>query len=188
MNDAGRARRAQKLPHVGVTSKTLLVLFVGLFCGLGPAQEPPVNSPLLDHLTGKWVLQGTLAHKQTTHDITAEWVVDHHYVRLHEVSREKKADGKPQYEAIIFIGWNEKPKTYACVWLDVFGGLASESIGVASQKENTLIFVFKDENGSATFKNDFIYDPNRDSWEWIMDNVIDGERKAFGRVKLIRAR
>ena len=35
------------------------------------AQEPATNSPLelLDHLAGEWVLQGTIAEKQTTHEV-----------------------------------------------------------------------------------------------------------------------
>ena len=41
------------------------------------AQKPAMNSPLdlLDHLAGQWVLQGTIAGKQTTHDVQAEWVL-----------------------------------------------------------------------------------------------------------------
>jgi hypothetical protein len=36
------------------------------------AQQPPVNSPLLDHFAGKWVLRGTVAGQPTTHDVEAE--------------------------------------------------------------------------------------------------------------------
>jgi len=81
------------------------------------AQQPPLNSPLLDHLGGKWVLEGMIAGKHVTHDVDADWVLDHHYLRVHETSREKTDKEKPQYEAVIFIGWNEEPKQYACVWL-----------------------------------------------------------------------
>jgi hypothetical protein len=83
------------------------------------AQQAPVNSPLLEHLAGKWRLQGTLGKQATTHDFEAEWVLQHHYLRFHEVSREKNDKGEPQYEATVFIAWNEKTKQYACAWLDV---------------------------------------------------------------------
>ena len=96
------------------------------------------------------------------------------------------AKGEPQYQATIYIGWNEPTKTYACVWLDVFGGLATESIGVASPKENALLFVFKDEKGDVTFKNEFVYYAKAGTWEWRMDNVDNGTAKPFGRVKLKR--
>ena len=148
------------------------------------AQQPPVNSPLLDHLVGRWVLRGTIAGQDTTHDVNAEWVLQHHYLRIEEVSRQKNDKGEPQYQATIFIGWNEATKDYACVWLDVYGGLASESIGVASPKENELPFVFKDEKGAVTFNNDFVFDAKANTWKWRMDNVANGVLKPFGRVSL----
>lgn len=141
------------------------------------AQQPPVNSSLLDHLVGKWVLEGSIAGKDTIHDVTAEWVLEHHYVRIQEVSRMKNGKGEPQYQATIYIGWNEATKEYACVWLDVYGGLATESIGVASQNENELPFVFKDGKGAVTFNNDFVYDAKANTWEWRMDNVANGLAK-----------
>ena len=149
-------------------------------------QQPPVNSPLLDHLVGKWVLEGTIAGRDTIHDVNAEWVLEHHYVRIQEVSRQKNEKGEPQYQATIYIGWNEATKENACVWLDVYGGLSSESIGVASPKENELLFVFKDGKGAVTFKNNFVYDAKAGTWEWRMDNVANGVAKSFGRVKLTR--
>jgi hypothetical protein len=148
------------------------------------AQQPPVKSSLLDHLVGKWVLEGTIGGRDTTHDVNAEWVLDHHYLRIHEVSRQKNGKGEPQYEATIVIGWNESTKQYGCVWLDVYGGLTAESIGVASQNEDELPFVFKNEKGAVSFKNDFVYDPKANTWDWRMDNVADGVAKPFGRVKL----
>jgi hypothetical protein len=163
--------------------RILLPLMIGS-ATVAVAQQPPVNSPLLDHLVGRWVLQGTIAGQDTTHDVNAEWVLQHHYLRIQEVSRQKNDKGEPQYQATIFIGWNEATKDYACVWLDVYGGLASESIGVASPKENELPFVFKDDKGAVTFNNDFVYDVKANTWEWRMDNVANGVSKPFGRVKL----
>jgi hypothetical protein len=164
--------------------KRLLLLF--MLCSTIPslAQQPPANSPLLDHLVGKWVLQGTIAGQETTHDVTAEWVLQHHYLRIHEGSRQKNAKGEPQYEANIFIAWNDSTKRYSCVWLDVYGGLTIESIGVATQNGDQLPFVFKDEKGAVTFNNDFVYDAKANVWEWRMDNVANGVAKPFGRVKL----
>ncbi len=56
-------------------------------------QQKPPNSPLLDHLSGKWTLRGTVAGQQT---IDADWVLDHHDLRIHEISREKDSNGKPK--------------------------------------------------------------------------------------------
>ncbi len=151
------------------------------------AQQTSLNSLLLDHLAGHWVLKGTIAGQQATHDIDGEWVLDHHYLRIHEVSREKNAQGKPLYEALVFVGWNEKPKQYACVWLDVYGGLAAESIGLAPPKENEIPFVFKDDKGNVTVTNDLVYQAATDTWEWRIDNVDKGAATPFARVQLTRA-
>ena len=162
-----------------------LVLVMTIFTSLiAMAQQPPVSSPLLDHLAGKWVMQGTLGKQPVTHDLDAEWVLQHHYLRFHEVSREKNDKGEPQYDATVFIGWNEKTKRYACVWLDVYGGLTQESIGVATPKDNELAFVFTDEHGETSFTNTFIYDPKTDAWENRLDNVVKGEAKPFARFSL----
>jgi hypothetical protein len=164
-----------------------LLVFGILFVSFAAAQRPEVNSPLLDRLAGDWVLQGTIAGRQVTHDIRAEWVANHQYLRLHEVSREKTADGKAQYDAFIHIGWNEKKKNYTIIWLDNFWGIDPESIGTATPKENEMLFLWKDEKGEVTFSNDFLYDTKTDSWLWSMDNVANGVHKPFGRVKLTRA-
>jgi hypothetical protein len=165
--------------------KTIAFMIL-LLSGSAFAQQPPTNSPLLDHLAGHWVLRGTLAGKQTTHDVDADWILDHHYLRIRETSREKNSSGKPQYEALVIIGWNPKPQTYVAIWLDVYGGMGTESMGVAQKQESSLPFVFKDKKGEIDFTNDFIYNQKTDSWEWELDNVVNGEHKPFGRVKLTR--
>ena len=164
-----------------------LILVLALFAApLLFAQQPPVSSALLDHLAGKWLLEGTIAGQPTKHDIDAEWVLDHHYLRLHEISREKKANGQPLYEATVFIAWNENPKHYSCAWLDVYGGLSVASIGVAPPSDNELAFLFKDEKGDLDFSNDFVYDAKTDTWSDALDNIVQGAKKPFARVKLTR--
>ena len=158
--------------------KKALLLVLTFLSGVGLAQQtPPVSSPLLDRLAGSWVLQGTIAGQTVTHDIDADWVLEHHYLRLHEISREKIDKGEPQYEAFIFIAWSDSPKQYSCAWMDVFGGLSPVSVGVAAVKDSDIPFVFN---------NDFIYDAKTDTWQWRMDNVDKGAIKPFGRVKMVR--
>jgi len=48
------------------------------------AQPSTFQDPLLDHMIGKWVLQGTIAGRNTTHDIVSEWVLGHQYMRIQE--------------------------------------------------------------------------------------------------------
>ncbi len=168
--------------------KPLLVLIAAtMFAALTlAAQQAPISSPLLDHLAGKWKLQGTVGKQPVTHDFDAEWVLQHHYMRFSEVSKEKNAKGEPQYEATVFIGWNEKTRQYACMWMDVYGGATAESIGYAAPEDNVLAFVFADEHGETSFTNTFIYDPKTNSWEDRLDNVVKGAAKPFARFTLTK--
>jgi hypothetical protein len=166
--------------------KQLVIAAIILAALSATAQQAPINSPLLDHLAGKWLLQGTVGKQAVTHDFDAEWVLQHHYLRFHEVSRDKNEKGEPQYEATVFIGWNEKTKQYACVWLDVYGGATSESIGVATPKENELAFVFTDEHGETSFTNTFTYNAKTNTWEDKLDNVVKGVAKPFARFNVTK--
>lgn len=68
-----------------------LLLLAALCCiaAVPAGAEPPAgDDPWLSRLVGHWVLEGRIAGKDTTHDVDAEWVLNHLYVRLHEVSRE----------------------------------------------------------------------------------------------------
>jgi len=166
-------------------SLVLLVLGVGTTAF---AQHPPVESPLLDRLAGKWVSQADIAGHKSTRDIEGEWVIQHHYLRLHEVSREKDAKGNPRYEAMEYLTTGPQSNQIQCVWLDVFaGGPALTTLGVADSKDNDIPFVFKDDKGEINFTNAFTYDPKTDSWQWTMNNVDHGKAIPFGIEKLARA-
>jgi hypothetical protein len=153
------------------------------------ADEPPLQDPLLDHLVGTWVLQGTIAGQETTHDVVAEWVLGHQYVRLHEVSRERDATGRPAYEAIVFVGWDSTSRRYPCLWLDSTGGggLSAQAIGHAPRGADTLAFRFEAGAGGA-FHTTFAYSRDTDSWRWTMDGEDHGKLQPFARVKLTRVR
>ena len=68
-----------------------------------PAQALPADS-LFDRLIGHWVLRGTIARHSTTHDVTFDWILGREYVQMHEVSRERAANGTPAYEAVVLFG------------------------------------------------------------------------------------
>lgn len=152
------------------------------------AQPTTGDDPWLSRLVGRWVLRGEIAGSATTHDVEAEWVLNHLYVRLHEVSREKDSSGKPAYEAIIYVTWYAAAKEYSVLWLDTTasGGFAPEGTGHAKPEGNSLPFVFKDARGVVSFKNTFAYDPAGRAWTWAMDNIDHGRAKPFGRVRLTR--
>ncbi len=160
------------------------VLLAVTMVGTALAQQPgPFTDALLDHLVGSWVLQGTIMGKATTHDVNAEWVLGHQYLRFHEVSREKQGD-QPQYEAMVFIGRDPKTSEYVCVWLDDFGFAYDNAIARAKRNGNEIPFLFQYPDGP--FHTTFAYAPESGSWEMRMDNEHQGKLKPFARTKLTR--
>jgi hypothetical protein len=153
------------------------------------AQGPTRKDPLLDRLTGSWILQGTIAGRETTHDIESEWVLNHEYLRLHERSREKNAQGEPAYEAIVFIEWNESSNEYKCLWLDSTsgGGLSAPTAqGKRGSDEITFLFRDKDKDKDSGVHTAFVYSKSTDTWNWLIDNEDGGTLTSFAKVKLTR--
>jgi hypothetical protein len=151
--------------------------------------DAPGAEALLDRLVGKWVLSGTMDGKETTHDIDVEWILNREYVRLHELSRDRKADGKPAYEAIVLIGWNQRSRDFSCLWLDstVGGGLSANTIiGHAKPSGDTIPFVFKFAGGN-NFHTTFIYAATTGTWQLMMDDEEGGKVQPFARARLTRS-
>src|SRR6185503_5929792 len=61
--------------------------------GLPLARQGLHPDSLFPRLVGNWVLRGTIARQQTTHDVTFDWMLGREYVQMHEVSRERAANG-----------------------------------------------------------------------------------------------
>lgn len=164
----------------------LALLFMTSFSA--SAQEPTHKDPLLDRLTGSWILQGTIAGRETTHDIDSEWVLNHEYLRFHETSREKNAQGQPAYEAIVFIEWDESSNEYKCLWLDSTGGGGlSNPIAQGKRGSDEITFLFKDKDDkNSGVRTTFAYNKAADTWSWLIDNESGGKRTSFARVKLTR--
>lgn len=169
------------------TIKLKILALTVLIPVIALAQQTAVKDSLLEHMTGKWVLQGTIEGKESTHDIDAQWVLGHEYIQIKEVSRGKDGNGKPVYEAIVYISVNEATKQYSCLWLDNTGsdGLNAKAIGHATGNVNKLAFLFK-FNDKSIFHTTFTYNFKDDTWEWLMDDEENGTWQSFAKMKLTR--
>ena len=169
------------------TAAGLLLLFAAspLF-----AQAAPAPDPLLDHLVGHWVLEGSMARSpHVVHDVTAEWVLGHEYVRVHKVSRERAANGAPAYEAIVYVVHDPHTGQYGAQWMDNTDYNAFDPIGVgrAPGAEGDSIHFVWHYSATTGFHNTFVYDRAHDQWQWHLDNDDRGARRPFARVTLTRA-
>ena len=170
--------------------KTILriILFTFLVSIKISAQQTSFQDSLLDRMTGSWILSGTIAGQEVTHDIAVSWILEHQYLQISEISREKDADGTAVYEALVLIGWDSDLSKYACLWLDVTGGggLSANAItGYAERKGDEIPFLFK-MNEESIWHTTFAYERNTDTWQWDMDGEENGKFKPFARLKQIR--
>ena len=171
--------------------KTLICLALLLLALPAAAAQPHLGQrgTLLDRFAGQWVLTGTIAGQQTTHDVTAEWVLDQHYLRFHELARETDpVTGGPAYEAIVILGWDEPTEGLACLWLDSTGGggLTNGVIGYAVPDDETLAWVFAGGDDEGVIHNTWTYDRAADTWSWTIDIERGGEQSNFAEVELRR--
>ena len=150
------------------------------------AQSLPPDS-LFDRLVGRWILTGTITRRHTTHDVTFEWMLGREYLQMHEVSRERAADGKPAYEAVVMFGRDPRSGEYACLWMDNTAATAFDPAGVGrgSVAGDSIPFLFRYDSLDS-FHTTFVYDRRADSWQWHRDNDRAGVRRPFARVTLTR--
>lgn len=154
------------------------------------AQRTVASKPeaLMDKMTGEWVMTGTIGKQQVTHDVYVDWILKRQYIRIHEVSREKGADGEIAYEAWIHIVWDKENTEYAVMWLDNTGrtNFAAEGVGHAKPDGDRMPFVWNAADGSG-IRTTFAYDRASNSWSWTIDNVDkSGQQSSFAKLTLKR--
>jgi hypothetical protein len=168
--------------------RRFVILALVLLCApasvFGQALHP---DSLFPRLIGHWVLRGTIARKQTVHDVTFEWLLGREYVQMHEVSRERAPNGTLAYEAVVLFGRDPATGEYASMWLDNTAAAAfpPEGTGHGSVVGDSIPFLFR-YTATTSFHTTFVYDRSKDSWQWHMDNDSSGVRRPFARVTLTR--
>lgn len=153
------------------------------------AQQPTPQAALFDRLAGNWIAEGTFGDDPTFHDFSAAWVMNHQYLRLRVVSRETGSDGRPDYEATVFIQWEPAAKQYRCAWIDAAGisdsaGIASDSLGNATPRGNEIPFVFKTTEGAT--HTTFAYSAQTDQWEVELASEENGALTPYFHATLTR--
>src|SRR5260370_33902214 len=151
------------------TRTTILLLLLAISAVFAAGPPPELSDPFLDKFVGDWQVEGKMGNrgvKQTS--VHCEWVLDHHFIEF----QYGPADAKPEYEAFVFIGFDEAAKTYVCHWIDVFGGKDSE-LGRGKIDDKLLAIEFSFGNGDLA--DNFTFDPNTKTWTSSI-RLIDNEQ------------
>ena len=142
-----------------------LIAWLGFTTNLVPAQTPLdgreriFRDELLDTLVGDWKV--SVKFKTRTAENT-EWVLNHQFLLLHM----KDLNTPPQYEANIYIGYDNTSDRYVAHWIDVFGGRFSETLGYGTSNGNSINVVFEYPDGP--FLNTFTWSKDKNSWTFLI--------------------
>ena len=153
-----------------------IVLATALILGFGAVYETvaqtqePLDGPsrifkddLLDNLVGKWQLTRTIRGTQVHNMVEVEWVLNHQFIRIHM----KDTAVPSQYEAMVFIGYDNASERYVAHWIDVFGGRFSETLGYGRRQADSIAFVFEYPDGP--FHNTFTWNREAKTWTFLME-------------------
>jgi hypothetical protein len=143
------------------------------------------HDDLVDHMAGTWKLQGPVMGHPGHHDVEAEWVLDHQFLRIHEKTSADAPSDEHRYEATWFLGYDPVSERYVLHLLDVFGGRFSETLGYGTRAGNAIHFVFEYPDGP--FHTTFQWSPETSRWEWLMEQKDkEGKWAQFADLKLTR--
>lgn len=167
-----------------------VVLTLGLCCNgeqFAAAQEP-LDGPhrifkdeLLENLVGEWKLARKIRGRSAENTVKVEWVLNHQFLRIHM----KDVATPPNYEAMVFVGYDNMSERYVVHWIDVFGGRASETLGYGKRDGNSIKFVFEYPDGP--FHNTFTWNPADKTWTFLGEQKNkEGKWATFAEDKLRR--
>jgi hypothetical protein len=159
-----------------ITSSVLFLLI--LLLSRAQAQPPSLQDRFLDNFVGDWGAERKMSRgrvQQTS--VHCEWVLNHQFIEFHYGS----ADAKPEYEAFVFIGFDDSAKKYVCHWVDVFGARDS-AMGYGKLDQKLLAVEFKfGKDGELT--NKFTFDPQSKTWTSLIRQIEKGEWTTFAEEK-----
>jgi len=140
----------------------------------GPAEvdgpSRPFKDALLDKMVGRWEVTGVVAGQQIHHSCDTEWVLNHQFLRIHFLAVEpgSLAGSKHEanYEAMVFVGYDNMSERYVAHWLDIFGGRFSEALGYGRKEgDNAVKFIFEYD---GPLHNTMSWDPKSRRWRMVI--------------------
>jgi len=148
------------------------------------AQGPPapLHDPFLDHFVGEWRVERKMGNGRTAEtSVRGEWTLKHHFIELHY----GYSDAAPDYEARVFIGFDDADKTYVCHWVDVFGARDS-ALGRGKIDNNLLGLEFRFDSKEGGLTNKFTFDWQNKTWTSLIRQQEKSEWKTFAEEKWTR--
>ena len=127
------------------------------------------HDDLVEHMTGSWKVRGQVMGRDAHHELKAEWVLNHMFLRIQESTSTDAPTSEKRYEAIWFLGYDPVSEKYVLHLFDVFGARFSEMLGYGTRDGNSIHFTFEHPDGP--FHTTFRWSPESGGggWQWLME-------------------
>ena len=155
-----------KSPRPGLLLVGILIALVAL---CSHAQTPAEwRDDLVEHMSGSWKMRGQVMGRDAHHELKAEWVLNHMFLRIQESTSTDAPASEKCYEAIWFLGYDPVSEKYVLHLFDVFGARFSETLGYGTRDGNSIRFTFEYPDGP--FHTTFRWSPDSGGgWQWLME-------------------
>ena len=108
-----------------ISKSAIALLLIGAAVLLAAGPPPALKDPFLDNFIGDWRVACKMGNSSAVEStVQDEWVLNHQFVQLHYGAGKKT----PEYEALVFIGFDETAKSYVCHWVDVLEAATLASV------------------------------------------------------------
>ena len=128
-------------------------------------EHRPVKDSLLEKLVGKWKVTGNVIGDEVSQSCDVDWVLNHQFLRIHFLDEKKRP---PEYEAMVFLGYDNMSERYVMHWMDIFGGRFSETLGYGKKKEDESTILFAFEGPGGPLHNTFSWDSKTRTWRMLI--------------------
>ncbi len=165
----------------------LPALAVLVLLSLSSTAQAPAEwrDSLVDRMAGTWKLEGHIMGREAHHQVLADWVLSHQFLRIQEKTSAGAPGTERPYEALWYLGYDSVSERYVLHLVDVFGARFSETLGYGTRDGNRIRFVFEYPDGP--FHTTYSWNPADNTWEWLMEQKDkNGKWTPFGELKLTR--
>ena len=149
-----------------------LLLWLGLVLSVSchtraPEATHPSRPDLLRKLDGKWLMTGHVMEDSVSYHLSVRPVLSGTFSELHMIDM---AD-PPQYEALVFVGYDSTQNRVISHWLDSFGALYSIPHGTGVIRSNKIEFIVPYEK--QPFRDILTFHPQSGTWTFLIESKSD---------------
>jgi hypothetical protein len=122
---------------------------------------------ILKKLDGEWIAKGKVMGENVEYNLTVRPVLNFTFSELHMID----VASPPQYEAMVFIGYDTASKKIISHWLDSFGPAFSIPHGTGNIDSNTIEFIIPYTDG--TFRDRITLNDQEKTWSLLIESFKD---------------